>query len=147
MPNQFPVRQLCAIALAAASACTTSGSPPPSTDALVADAQRFMSEYATELVGKDRAALVGRYDPRGVFVVGDGTKELWSADSVSAWYRNHWPAPAYFAFSEFSYEPLGDSAIAVLGRFRWVTEGTSDTTTYAYTAHSGTTRRQAGHPR
>ena len=122
----------CLIGLAALG-CSSRGAPAVS-DSLVAEARAFMSQYAMELSRGDREALIRRYDARGAFFVGDGTKEYWSADSVSSWYRRRWAAPVFVEFRDLSYEPLGDSAVAVLGQFRWTARGTADTMTFSYTA-------------
>ena len=121
------------IGLVALVGCT-SRAASTSADALVSAARSFMTGYGRDLSHGNREALVRRYDRRGAFFVGEGTKEYWPNDSISSWYRHHWLAPAFVEFRNLSYEPLGDSAVAVIGQFRWTAKQTTDTAMFAYTA-------------
>ena len=129
-----PYLTICSLVGIFALAGCTSRPASRSADALVSEAHGFITEYAVELSHGNRDALVRRYDRRGAFFVGEGTKEYWPGDSISRWYRHHWPAPEFVEFRNLSYEPLGDSAVAVIGQFRWTAKQTTDTAMYAYTA-------------
>lgn len=93
----------------------------------------FMESYERELAAHDREAIIARYDPEGVFILGDGTKEFWPGDSVGAFYRTAWTGPEFFEFLNLSFEPLGADAVLVAGQFRWKAVASPDTALFSYT--------------
>ena len=100
----------------------------------------FMESYERDLVAHSREAIIARYDPEGVFILGDGVKEFWSADSVGAFYRTAWSGPEFFEFLNLSFEPLGSDAVVVVGQFRWKAAASPDTALFSY---AGLIRRTA----
>jgi hypothetical protein len=78
-----------------------------------------MNAYAADLRSGARDALANRYDPRGLYLSGEGRKALLPPESVRAMYRDGWRAPKAFEWVDMSYEPLGADAILVVGRFNW----------------------------
>ena len=85
-----------------------------------AEARAFMESYARDLQAGAREAIVGRYDRRGAYLVGNGRKELLPVDSLRAIYTGaDWQPPATFTWRDLSYEVLGDDAVMVVGRFEW----------------------------
>lgn len=91
------------------------GAPEASVEA---EARRFMAEYRTILVNRDKQALIRLYDPAGTYVLGDGTKEFRTPAGIADMYRN-WRGPAAFEWHDLSYEPVGKDAVMVLGQFTW----------------------------
>lgn len=121
------MRTLTGIALAAslvvslgAGCAPAPGSPSPEgASSLVREAEAFMASYANDLRTGARQSIVDRYDPRGVYFVGNGRKELTPLDSVRATYLGRWRPPATFEWQDLSYEPAGPDAVVVVGRFVW----------------------------
>ena len=104
---------------AATAACA---SVPRRAGNVEAEAREFMAGYATDLRTGNRSAIAGRYDSRGAYMAGRGTKTLASPDSVRAIYNSaRWTAPARFEWHDLSYEALGPDAVLVTGRFDWTT--------------------------
>jgi len=103
-----------------AAACATAG-PSTRADAssIEAEARTFMDDYARDLLAGDREAIASRYDRRGAYLLGNGSKRFESWDSIAAGYRTGWSAPARFEWQDLSYEPIGTDAVAVMGRFVW----------------------------
>lgn len=90
------------------------------TPGIVAEAQAFMTAYALDLRTGDRAALVQRYDQRGVWSLGDGYKALHPIAKVASTYMGgQWNPPAAFEWQDLDYEPVGRDAVAVVGKFQW----------------------------
>jgi hypothetical protein len=111
---------LALLALAPIAACTPTA-PAPAEEArdVVAEAAAFMEEYADDLLRGDREAIIARYDPRGAYFAGNGFSELVTHEALAQRYREQWEAPAAFEWVDLKYEPLGDDAIMVLGKFHW----------------------------
>ncbi|HZV84356.1 MAG TPA: DUF4440 domain-containing protein [Brevundimonas sp.] len=116
--------------LAAALAVTLAGGaaagavaqtvPPPSETRDNADARAFMDAYAQDLRNTDREAVIGRYDPAGVWFVGGGRGEWLSPDRIAENYRSaSWRPPADFAFEDLAFVTAGDDVVTVTGRFNW----------------------------
>ena len=99
--------------------------------AVVADAQGFMADYKTILVAGDKARLLGLYDPKGTYVLGDGTKEFRSPTGMADLYKD-WIGPAAFEWKDLSYEPVGKDAVMVLGRFTWTPKNSRPPVTFSY---------------
>jgi hypothetical protein len=88
--------------------------------AIVAEARTFMDGYAADLRSGARDALGNRYDPRGLYLSGEGRKALLPPEGVRAMYRGAgWQPPKGFEWVDLSYEPLGTDAVLVMGRFNW----------------------------
>lgn len=85
-----------------------------------AEARAFMESYARDLRAGARQAIAARYDRRGSYRVGNGTKVLEPLDSIRAFYTSSaWQPPATFEWRDLSYEVLSDDAVMVVGRFEW----------------------------
>jgi hypothetical protein len=133
MPQSIRTFALAGLLLAGAAGCA----PPPccapaAGEALVQDAREFMAGYARDLLAGDRNAIVGRYDPRGAYFVGQGRKELVPMDSIRASYLGGWQPPASFEWQDLSYEVAGPDAVVVTGKFAWG-GGSGRTATFSYT--------------
>jgi hypothetical protein len=136
---------LAAFALLALGACAPPAPPArqeqqqaPSPEA---EARQFMAEYAADLQRGDRLALAERYHRDGAYLLGDGEKELRSFEQITQLYLNDWHPPAAFSWTDLSYEPVGDDAVLVVGRFSWTVEASAEPLTYSYSA---LLRRQDG---
>ena len=93
-----------------------------------------MARYEQDLRDRNREAIIARYDPQGVFLLGDGSKAFWSRDSVASFYRSHWSGPEFFEFVNMTYDSLGPEALGVIGQFRWKAADQPDTSLFSYTA-------------
>jgi hypothetical protein len=92
-----------------------------------------MESYGRDLLEGNREGVANRYDRRGAYLLGSGSKEIKSYDSIATSYRTRWNKPASFEWQDLSFEPLGPDAVAVAGRFRWG-RGTGDPLPFSYTA-------------
>lgn len=102
--------------------------------ALVSEAEAFMESYARDLRAGERDLLVGRYDPRGAYMLGDGRKAFLPPDSIRAIYQGRWQPPASFEWRNLSYEPVGPDAVVVTGQFVWGVTAERQLPPYSYTA-------------
>lgn len=140
MPTLAPRRSIACLSLLLASACSAGprpGEPPPAggnSAALVSEAQAFMESYARDLRAGERDGLVGRYDPRGAYMLGDGRKAFLPPDSIRAIYHGRWQPPASFEWRDMSYEPVGPDAVVVTGQFVWGVSAERQLPPYSYTA-------------
>ena len=116
----FPLRRVILFGtLPAVCACVARSAPIASTSDLVGNAETFMADYAADLRTGNREAVVARYDPRGVYLVGRGSTTPVAYDSVAAMYRKSWRPPASFAWHDLAFEPAGQAAMIVTGQFDW----------------------------
>ncbi len=128
--NALIAALLAAVPLAGCSP-TAAPAPPALSEAEVA---AFMRDYATDLRARNREAVISRYDSAGVYLLGRGNKMFLPKDSVAAGYRAGWKGPAFFEWSNLSYEPAGPATMVVAGQFRWVDVGSRDTLLFSYTS-------------
>ncbi len=96
------------------------------------DVEAFMQSYEADLRDRNREGIIARYDPAGVIILGNGDKSFMPFENLAAIYRAGWTGPDYFAFSNLSYLPAGDSAMVVAGQFRWYERGDADTLQFSY---------------
>lgn len=87
--------------------------------ALVEEVRAFMAAYAEDLRSGNRAALAARYDRRGAFFLGDGTKRFREWAEIEERYRTRWSPPASFEWRDLSFEPVGPDSVLVAGTFLW----------------------------
>jgi hypothetical protein len=126
---------LLATCLAAACETGANDGQSPATEAdIIAEATTFMSTYARDLLAGDRAAIGARYDPDGAYIVGNGSKALVPHDSIVALYMGKWTPPASFEWQDLSYEPIGNDAVVVVGRFTWGAAGAAAPLNVSYTS-------------
>jgi hypothetical protein len=105
----------------------------PAKVALLDDAKSFMKSYATDLQIGNRKAVGNRYDARGAYLVGQGKKTFMTVEQIKKIYQESWKPPSSFAWSDLSYEVVGNDAVVVVGGFDW---GISDKETlhFSYSA-------------
>jgi hypothetical protein len=114
----LPLRILVILAFLFATAAPLAAQPaaPP----IVAEAQAFMTDYATALLHGDRAGIAGRYDRSGAFFLGNGRKRFETQAQLAAHYADAgWQPPYRFEWRDLSYEPAGPDAVVVAGQFVW----------------------------
>ena len=81
----------------------------------------FFDSYAEDLRQHRRESIANRYDPRGVFFLGNGRKTLESFETVKNLYLTKWAGPKSFEWKDVSVEVLSPEAAVVVGRFEWQT--------------------------
>jgi len=97
--------------------------------AIVAEGRAFMESYVKDLLAGDAKALAARYDTTGAWLVGNGTTEFASLDSIRADYHAVASTPPIsFEWRDLSYEPISRDAIVVVGRFTSALPGTPPAT-------------------
>ena len=79
----------------------------------------FFDSYAEDLRGHKREAIADRYDRRGVYLVGNGTKSLVPFDQVRERYLTKWSGPKAFAWKDLSVEVISKDSAVVTGLFEW----------------------------
>jgi hypothetical protein len=124
------------LAASTLTACTTSAPPatPAAPEITEAEVAAFMQEYAADLRARNGDGVAARYDSAGAYLLGNGNKMFVPKDSIAAFYRAAWKGPAFFEWSNLSYEPAGPAAMVVAGQFRWVDVGGKDTLRFSYTS-------------
>jgi hypothetical protein len=94
-------------------------SAEPANSALLDDAKSFMKSYAADLQTGNRDAVANRYDARGAYFVGQGKKKFMTVAQIKKTYQDSWKPPTSFAWSDLSYEVIGNDAVLVVGGFDW----------------------------
>ena len=82
----------------------------------------FYDSYADDLRQHRREGIANRYDRRGVYLMGNGSKRLQTFEQTKDSYLTKWSGPKSFAWKDLSVEVISKNAVAVLGKFEWVTE-------------------------
>ena len=102
--------------------------------------KEFFDSYAEDLRQHRREAIANRYDPRGYFRMGNGSKTLVSLEDVKNRYLTKWVGPKSFEWRDISIEVLSPEAAVVVGLFDWQRD-VGDKVTFSYTGllvkHSG----------
>ena len=100
----------------------------------------FYDSYADDLRGHKRESIADRYDRRGVYMVGNGTKALVPFEQVKERYLTKWSGPKAFNWKDLSVEVISKDSAVVTALFEW--QAASGTTfNYSYT---GLLLRQEG---
>jgi hypothetical protein len=118
--------------------------PATNNDAQVNGAERelrrFYEGYAADLRGHRTEAIANRYDSRGYFALGNGSKRFVSFEDNKKNYMTRWTGPKNFEWRDLSFEVLSPNSASVVGLFDW-TNSSDETSTGSYTAvltkHSG----------
>lgn len=133
---------VCSLLLCAAltvEAQTAKAAKPSRVTATEREVLAFYDAYAEDLRQHRRAAIAERYDRRGVFFMGNGTKQWESYEATKNSYLTKWTGPKSFAWKDLTVEVLSPNAAVVLARFEWQTAD-GETLTFSYT---GVVLRQA----
>lgn len=96
------------------------------------EVREFYGAYAADLQHHRREAIAGRYDPRGVFFLGDGRKELVAFEALKKQYLTEWEGPKSFGWRDLSVDVLSPDAAVVVGRFEWQAEA-GESLAFSYT--------------
>jgi hypothetical protein len=94
--------------------------------------KEFFDSYAEDLRQHRREAIANRYDPRGYFRMGNGSKTLVSLEDVKNRYLTKWVGPKSFEWRDVSIEVLSPAAAVVVGLFDWQRDA-GEKETYSYT--------------
>ena len=94
--------------------------------------REFFDSYAEDLRGHKREAIADRYDRRGVYMVGNGSKSLVPYDKVKERYLTKWSGPRSFNWKDLSVEVVSKDSVIVTGLFEWETAAGA-TLNYSYT--------------
>ena len=136
---RFITALLALFAFTSPLAAQPAGPPEP---AVVTEARAFMAAYAEALRAGDRAGIAGRYDRDGAYVLGNGRKAFETHARITAQYAGpDWQPPHRFEWRDLSYEPVGNDAVVIAGRFAWTPREGAEPFVYSYTA---LLRRQDG---
>lgn len=95
--------------------------------------REFLDSYADDLCQHRREAIADRYDPRGVFFLGNGRKTLKSFEAVKNSYQTTWTGPKSFEWKDITVEVLSRDAAVVIGRFEWASSS-EKIATFSYTS-------------
>jgi hypothetical protein len=102
--------------------------------------KEFFDSYADDLRQHRRGAIANRYDPRGYYRMGNGSKTFVSFDDVKNRYLTRWTGPKSFEWRDISIEVLSSEAAIIVGLFDWQRDA-GEKTTFSYTGllvkHSG----------
>jgi hypothetical protein len=92
----------------------------------------FYDSYADDLRQHRREAIVDRYDRRGVYLMGNGSKRLQTFEQVKDAYMTKWTGPKSFEWKDLSVDVISKDAAAVIGTFVWTT-ASGESFNYSYT--------------
>src|SRR5688500_5661333 len=81
--------------------------------------RQFYDAYADDLRQHRREAIAERYDRRGYFRMGNGSKQLVQFDENKNRYLTRWTGPKTFAWKDLSIEVLSPTSATVVGLFDW----------------------------
>ena len=77
--------------------------------------------YAEDLRQGRREGIVDRYDRRGAYLMGNGSKRLQTFEQIKDVYMNKWSGPKAFEWKDLSVEVLSKDIATVMARFEWTT--------------------------
>jgi hypothetical protein len=92
----------------------------------------FYDAYADDLRAHRREAIVDRYDRRGAYLMGNGSKRFETFEQIRDVYVTKWSGPKAFEWNDLSFEPIGKDAAVVVGKFTWQT-ASGQTMKFSYT--------------
>jgi len=79
----------------------------------------FYDSYAEDLRQERREAIANRYDRRGVYLMGNGSKRLQTFEQIKDSYLTKWSGPGSFEWKDLSVDIISKDAAAVVGKFMW----------------------------
>ena len=121
---------VCLLATASIACSPSTEFDPASVEG---EAQAFMDAYGEELAAHEVAAIADRYDRRGAYFMGHGSKALSPFEAIRARYRDSWEGPAAFEWHDLSFEVISPDAVVVAGRFSWTLADTLPPLSMSYT--------------
>jgi hypothetical protein len=117
---------LCSSLIAAAQ------TQPAATATAESEIKAFFDSYADDLRLHRGESIADRYDARGYYRMGGGTKTLVSFEENKKRFVNNWAGPKSFAWKDLSIEILSPDSAVVTALFDWQI-GDSPLRTYSYT--------------
>jgi hypothetical protein len=96
------------------------------------EVKEFYDSYGEDLRRHRREEIANRYDPRGIYFMGQGNKRLETFEATKNRYLTKWKGPKSFEWKDISIEVLSPDAAVVVGRFEWQAES-GDAFLYSYT--------------
>ena len=81
----------------------------------------FYDSYAEDLRQERREEIANRYDRRGAYLMGNGSKRLQTFEQIKERYLTKWSGPKSFSWKDLSVEIISKNVVAVVGKFEWVT--------------------------
>lgn len=126
---------LCALSMAANAQSVRKNveQKPAASTSAVTELKAFYEEYADDLRLGRREAIANRYDSRGYFRLGNGSKSLVSFEESKNRYMTRWTAPKAFDWKDLSFEILSPTSAAVIGLFDYQA-ATDEKATFSYSA-------------
>lgn len=104
------------------------------TDAkTVAEVRAFYDGYAKDLREHRRESIADRYDARGTYLLGNGSKSLETLADNRRFYMTKWTGPKSFAWKDMEFEVVSPTAVVVISRFEWAAEKEPKPVTCSYT--------------
>jgi hypothetical protein len=92
----------------------------------------FYDSYAEDLRQERREGIANRYDRRGAYLMGNGSKRLQTFEQIRERYLTKWSGPKSFSWKDLSVEVISKNVVAVLGKFEWATK-TGQSMNFSYT--------------
>lgn len=102
------------------------------TTAAECEIRDFFNSYAEDLRLHRGEAIAARYDSRGYYRMGNGTKMLVSFEDNKKRFVNKWDGPKSFEWKNLSIEILSADSAVVTALFDWQI-GNSESRLYSYT--------------
>ena len=93
----------------------------------------FFDAYGEDLRQGRREAIAIRYDSRGYYRVGNGTKSFVTFEDSKKRYMTRWTAPKAFEWKDLTIEVLSPESASVVGLFDYQA-ATGDKATFSYSA-------------
>lgn len=94
--------------------------------------REFFDSYAEDLRHHRREAIANRYDSRGYYRMGNGSKTFRSFEETKKRYLTIWSGPKSFEWKDLSIELLSPGNAVVVGLFDWQ-EANGEKMRYSYT--------------
>ena len=141
MPRTFFYFALCLVlTVAVMGQQTPTGSGSSGVSQIEKELRQFYEAYAADLRGHRAEAIANRYDPRGYFAMGNGSKRFVEFEDNKKRYMTQWTGPKSFEWRDLSFEVLSPSSATVVGVFDWTNaSGAKDTLSY-----TGVLTKQSG---
>jgi hypothetical protein len=122
---------LLALLVAAVSASAQS---TKADTAVVTELKAFYEAYGEDLIQKRTESIANRYDPRGTYFLGNGSKAFATFEQTKRSYMTRWTGPKSFAWKDLEYEVITPTAANVVGRFEWARENEPQPKLCSYSA-------------
>src|SRR5687768_17289738 len=119
--TNLKLRTLAALCITAAGVFTVAAQKAEPMSETERSVRSFYDGYADDLRQARREGIVDRYDRRGAYLMGNGSKRLQTFEQIKDVYMTKWSGPKSFEWKDLSVEVLSKDAAAVTARFEWTT--------------------------